>query len=128
MAAASCHHSFRNSQTYIFTSSIAVNHVVKATQGAETAIAYVYCDYQDPKTQSEVELLCSITRQLAEQTNPLPPEIKEFRDKSAQKRRNPTEDERISLIRSICLVFQKTYIFIDALVTFACLNHLFYNF
>ena len=85
------------------------------------AIAYIYCDYKNAKTQSEVELLASITRQLAEQTSPLPPEVKVFHEKDAQRRRNPTNDERISLFRSICVLFQTIYVFIDALVIFPCL-------
>ncbi len=121
MVAASHHHSFHNPQAYISTRSIAVNHVGEATQGRKAAIAYVYCDYKDARTQSEHELLSSITQQLAEQTSPLPPEVKAFRDKEKQERRNPTDNERISLLRSICLLFQTTYVFIDALVIFSYL-------
>lgn len=105
-----------NPQAYIFNRSIVVNHVGEATQGRKVAIAYIYCDYKDAKTQSELELLSSIIRQLAEQTSPLPPEVKAFRDKDTQERRNPTDDERVSLLRSLCLLFRTTYVFIDALV------------
>lgn len=55
--------------------------------------------------------------QLAKELNPLPPEVKIFCDKDAKERRNPTEGERILLLRSICSYFQTTYVFIDALVT-----------
>ncbi|KAI9742546.1 MAG: hypothetical protein M1818_003686 [Claussenomyces sp. TS43310] len=81
----------------------------------KAAIAHVYCDYKDLKTQSEVELLSSITRQLAEQTSTMPPAVKKFCEKNAQKRRNSTDEEWISLVQSICLHFQKTYVFVDAL-------------
>ena len=54
--------------------------------------------------------------QLAKELNPLPPEVKAFCEKDAKERRNPTEGERISLLRSICTYFQTTYVFIDALV------------
>lgn len=80
------------------------------------------------KTQSEVELLSSITRQLAEQISPLPPEVKAFRDKDTQERRNPTDGERISLLRSICLLFETTYVFIDALVISPSLTDHFHEF
>ncbi len=121
MVAATHHYSLHNPQAYIANRSIVVNHVGEATQGRKAAIAYIYCDYKDAKTQSEVEILSSITRQLAEQTSPMPPEVKAFRDKDTQKRRNPTDDEWISLLRSLCLLFQTTYVFIDALVTFSYL-------
>jgi len=48
----------------------------------------------------------------------MPPAVKEFCDKNAEKRRNPTGDEWISLVKSICLLFQTTYVFVDALVIF----------
>jgi hypothetical protein len=83
------------------------------------AIAYIYCDYKNPKTQSELKLLSSITRQLTEQASSIPPAVKQFCDKNAEKRRNPTGDEWTSLINSICLLFQKTYVFIDAIVRFS---------
>ena len=55
--------------------------------------------------------------QVAKELNPLPPEVKAFCEKDAKERRNPTEGERISLLRSICSYFQTTYVLIDALVT-----------
>ena len=128
MVVISYHHSLHNPQAYTSDRSLAVNHVGEATQGRKAAIAYIYCDYKDAKTQSELELLSSITRQLAEQTSPLPPEVKSFCDKNTHSRRNPTDDERISILRSICLRFQTTYVFIDALVTFSYLAGRFNNF
>ena len=98
------------------TRSLVITYVAEATRGKKAAMAYVYCDYKDTRTQSAIGLFSSITRQLAEQISPLPPEVKAFRDKDIQERRNPTDGERISLLRSICLFFQTTYVFIDALV------------
>ncbi|KAF4627731.1 hypothetical protein G7Y89_g10420 [Cudoniella acicularis] len=95
--------------------SLTVNHVQEAIQGTKVAIAYIYCDYKNPKTQSELELFASITRQLTEQTSSMPTEVKEFCDKNAEKRRNPTGEEWIALAKSICLLFKTTYIFVDAL-------------
>lgn len=89
------------------------------TQGKKAGIAYIYCDYQDARTLSAPHLFSSIIRQLAEQTSPLPAEVKAFYEKDSQMKRNPTDDERISLLRSICHFFQITYIFIDALVVFS---------
>ena len=105
--------------------SLAVNHVQEATQGTKAAIAYIYCDYKNPRTQSELELLSSLTRQLTEQTSSMPTAVKEFCDKNAERRRNPTGDEWISLVKSLCLLFRTTYIFVDALVIFFILNNRF---
>ncbi len=102
--------------------SLAVDHVQEATRGTEAAIVYIYCDYKNPRTQSELELLSSIARQLIEQTRSIPAAVKEFCDKNAEKRRHPTGDEWTSLVESICLLFQTTYIFVDALVVFVSLT------
>ncbi len=98
------------------TRSFAVDHVQETIEGTKAAIAYIYCDYKDKKTQSELALLSSIARQLTEQTSSIPPIVQEFCEKNAQKRRNPTGDEWTLLIKSICVLFQTTFIFIDAIV------------
>ncbi|ELR06088.1 hypothetical protein VC83_07746 [Pseudogymnoascus destructans] len=95
--------------------SFVVDHIQEAIQGTKAATAYLYCDYKNPKTQSELELLSSVARQLAEQTSSMPSAVNEFCDKNAEKRRNPTGDEWIALIKSISHVFQRTYLFVDAL-------------
>jgi hypothetical protein len=63
-----------------------------------------------------VELLSSIIRQLAEQCTPIPPEVKAFREKYMDTRIHPTAEDRIPLIESISSFFERTYIFVDALV------------
>jgi len=95
---------------------MAINFVEENTQRSKVAIAYVYCDYKDRNTQTEIELLSSITRQFVEQIHPVPTEVSAFRDKYAEKRRHPTVDERIALLRSISDSFERAYVFIDALV------------
>lgn len=96
--------------------SIVVNHIGEEIHGTESALAYVYCDYKDTNTQSATGLLSSVIRQLAEQLGSLPPEVKAFRDNDLERRRNPTDDERVSLLKSLCSYFQTVYICIDALV------------
>lgn len=102
--------------------SIVVNHIGEGIRGTKSALAYVYCDYKDTNTQSAVGLLSSVIRQLAEQFTPLPSEVKAFRDNDLEKRRNPTDDERISLLKSMCSYFQTVYICVDALVRSFCLT------
>jgi hypothetical protein len=50
----------------------------------------------------------------------MPPEVKAFRDKYTERRAYPRAEERISLIRTLAQAFERTYIFIDALVTLLC--------
>ncbi|OJI96719.1 hypothetical protein ASPVEDRAFT_251254 [Aspergillus versicolor CBS 583.65] len=95
--------------------SIAVNHVSEATEGLNVAIAYIYCDYKDETTHSEFELLASIARQVASHYAQIPAAVIQFRDRNAEKKRNPTSDEWLALIEELSRPFTKTYIFIDAL-------------
>lgn len=88
---------------------MAIKYIEENTRRSRVAIAYVYCDYKDPRTQSEIELLSSITRQLVEQIRPISPEVSVFRDKYAEKRRRPTGDERIALLKSVSERFEKTF-------------------
>lgn len=89
----------------------------------DVAIAYVYCDYTDSNLQSETELIASITRQLVEQTHPIPREVKAYRDRWTEKRSYPTQEDRVSLIKDVALRFNRTYIFVDALVDVASTCH-----
>lgn len=65
-----------------------------------------------------VQLISSITRQLAEQCTPIPPEVKAFREKYVDKRIQPTTEDWIPLIECISSLFEQTYIFVDALVQY----------
>ena len=96
--------------------SLAVNHVQESVRGSKAAIAYVYCDYKDTATHFELELLASIARQLIEQTTSIPATATDFCNRNTGRRRNPTSDEWVSLIQSLCIFFPATYLFIDALV------------
>ncbi|KAI2487146.1 NACHT domain containing protein [Pyrenophora tritici-repentis] len=95
--------------------SVAVNHIEDHTARRNVALAYVYCDYTDSKLQSEVELICSLTRQLVEQIHPISEEVKTYRDRWIEKRSYPTQEERVSLIEEVASHFTRTYIFVDAL-------------
>ena len=94
-----------------------INHVEEVTRRKNVAIAYIYCDYKDPKTA--LELISSLTRQLAGHIGILPLGVKQFHDDNARTSRNPTDDEYLLLVKSISHSFEEIYVFIDALVTFS---------
>ncbi|KAK5085112.1 hypothetical protein LTR70_008066 [Exophiala xenobiotica] len=95
--------------------SFAVNFIHEHTQNNNAAIAYIYCDYKDPRTHSDVGLLSSIARQLVEQTKSLPVAATDFSEKQAGRKRAADVTEWVSLIRTICLFFDSRYLFVDAL-------------
>lgn len=96
--------------------SIIIDDVNEKTRGTDTALAFMYCNYKDTNTHSELALLSSIARQLTEQVDHVPPVVKEFRDQNATKKRDPTGDEWITLINSLVRSFYRTIIIVDALV------------
>ncbi|KAL7936459.1 ankyrin repeat-containing domain protein [Trichoderma chlorosporum] len=95
--------------------SAAISYVEEETLGRNSAIVCIYCDYKDPRTRSEIEIMSSIIRQLAEQCKPLPLAVKVFRDKYFEKRTDPSSEERLSLIKTLSQLFDQTYVFVDAL-------------
>ncbi|KAI0105554.1 hypothetical protein GGR51DRAFT_192971 [Nemania sp. FL0031] len=93
--------------------SRAVTYIEENTDRSRVAVSYVYCDYKEPRT--EIDMLSIIMRQLAEQCHPLPKEVVLFREKYLEKRTYPSNDDRISVIKAMARIFDKTFIFIDAL-------------
>jgi hypothetical protein len=84
-------------------------------EGSNVARAFVYCEYSDPISRSEMGILSSITRQLVEQCPIVPSEVRTFRDRYAGGGRLPTVQEQIALIMLLVELFDRTYILIDAL-------------
>lgn len=97
--------------------SLIVSFLEDNTQRSNAAIAYIYCDYKLSKTLSEIEILRSICRQLAEQLRPLPDHLISFRDKYAGKRSHPSDDEHLILLKTLAQSFETTYVIVDALVS-----------
>lgn len=101
------YHSFR---------SLAIEYLHERSQGSNTAIVYLYCNYKDTETHSDLALLASIARQLTEQAKSIPKVTKAFCERQAQRRSDPGDDEWLDLIKSLCLVFSDSFLLVDALV------------
>ena len=102
---------------------MAVKYVREQSQGLNVAVVYMYCDYKDQK--SGVELLSSMTRQLVEHSTTLSHDVKAFYNKYKKSESYPSTYERLEFVKPILRTFDKTYIFVDALViqrtdTFQC--------
>lgn len=96
--------------------SFIVNHLDNQA-APETAMAFVYCDYKESATHFALGLLRSVARQLAACSNVLLPEVKVFYDTHLARKCHPTEDDWVSLIRSVSRCFKKAYVFVDAIVS-----------
>ncbi|KAJ5775210.1 uncharacterized protein N7511_000221 [Penicillium nucicola] len=95
--------------------SIIINDVDEKTRGTDTAIAFMYCNYKDTNTHSELALLSSIARQLTAQIEHIPAVVRDFRDQNAMRKRDPTGDEWVALIKSLGHFFCKMIVIVDAL-------------
>ncbi|KAK5093560.1 hypothetical protein LTS08_008884 [Lithohypha guttulata] len=98
----------------IFT-SFAIDFVNEHTRNSNAAIVSVYCDYNDPRTYSEVGLLSSIARQLVEQMKSIPTAVTDFCEKQTGRRRAANSAEWVDLIKTIHPLFDNTFLFVDAL-------------
>ncbi|KAK8076612.1 hypothetical protein PG994_003884 [Apiospora phragmitis] len=67
----------------------------------------------EPYTESE--MFSSIILQLSQQISPLPSEVKSFYATWLGKMSYPTNDAYVALIASISKLFQRTFVFVDAL-------------
>lgn len=95
---------------------MAINFVEERFQGPEVAIAYFYCDYKDPRTSSEIGLLSSVVKQLLKVYVQIPSVVKTFYDKHIKRSKPPSFDEWLALLQSVIPFYDKTFLFIDALV------------
>ena len=100
------------------TRATIVNHIEESSEGANVAVAFVYCDYKDPETLSLASIWSSIVRQLVESCQHIPPEVRAFRLKHIEKRSFPSVEEWLALVKKLSRLFDKTYILIDALVRY----------
>lgn len=96
--------------------SAIINHIDTNLATPKVAVAFVFCEYSDPISRSEVGILSSLIQQLVRQCDHVPPEIRAFRDRHAGRVSRPTTEERVSLVRLLAQLFDRTYVLIDALV------------
>ncbi|PYH91401.1 hypothetical protein BO71DRAFT_51045 [Aspergillus ellipticus CBS 707.79] len=95
--------------------SVAVDYLQQSVCGSDIAIVYLYCDYKDPKTRNEVELILSIAQQLAGQMDAVTPELKAFCEKKKDNRRGITNEDRLSVVESLVACFSRVYVCVDAI-------------
>ena len=95
---------------------MAINFIEERFQDPEVAIAYFYCDYKDSRTFSEIQFISSIIKQIVEKIAEIPSVVRGFHDKYARRSKSPSCDEWLALLQSIIKSYDKTFLFIDALV------------
>lgn len=95
--------------------SIVVDHLQKIPTGGDTAVIYLYCDWQDSEAQSIENLIGCLLKQLVETSPMMPHMIDEAFDKHRKGKTPLTLSESMTLLRETCTLFELVYVAIDAL-------------
>lgn len=79
-------------------------------------VAYLYCDCNDTQRQTVVQLLSSIVKQLAEQSESLASVVLKFCSQLEKQKRPSSADALVGIIEQSAQHFQRVFILVDALV------------
>jgi ankyrin repeat protein len=78
-------------------------------------VIYVYCDYNDTKSQEPAHIFASFAQQLVEQHKSMPRKMKDFYEEHKHGRVVPTLNECKVLCEYLSASFDHIYLFVDAL-------------
>lgn len=84
-------------------------------RGSDTALGFVYCNYQEQNEQTVDNLIAALLRQLIETRVEFPNEILELHQKHLQRQTRPSLDELSALFQSMVHSYTETFLVIDAL-------------
>jgi hypothetical protein len=92
-----------------------VNYLQSFPPGDDVCVAYLYCDYDDQKNQTTLNLLSSISKQFALQHKELPEQLKELYVKHKNGQSSPSMEEYVELLNTLSNGFRRSFIVVDAL-------------
>lgn len=95
--------------------AIAVDHIWKAIRSDNVGVAYVYCNYKRRETQTAIDLLAAILKQLVQERPLYGEPVATLHDRHAARRTRPSLDEIRTALNSVISKYSKVYIIIDAL-------------
>ena len=95
--------------------AIAAEHVMRTASAVDVAVVYVYCDWQDGRTQTVGNLVGSLLRQLAEQYAALPEPVSQCFRNHRNGRIPLADTEVMGLFRQLCSRFSRVFIFVDGI-------------
>ena len=96
-------------------SAIIIEHLQQIFTGDDVSVAYVFCDYQDRRSQTTLALLSSLVQQLALQCKDMPQEISDAYDKCSHGQISLSQSDCSELLISVSSRFRRSFVVIDAL-------------
>ncbi|KAH8661810.1 nucleoside phosphorylase, partial [Ilyonectria robusta] len=99
--------------------AIAIAHLIQQFQSDDTVrIAYVYLNYKQHEEQNADALLANILKQLAQNRPSLPESVESLYKAHKSNRTRPLLDELSSTLQSVCNIYSRVLIVVDALDEF----------
>jgi hypothetical protein len=96
--------------------SIVVEHLHSLLQKSDgTAIAYLYCNFNQQDEQKAEDILAALLKQLARDWPSLPASVQALHDSHKDMRTRPSFDELSKTLQSVTALYSKVFIIIDAL-------------
>ena len=95
--------------------SIVIDHLKKMVQGSDIMVMYVYCSYQDQITQTTINLVASLLRQVVQSMDSMPGNVISVFHALSYKNLRPSLPDVVKLLRSCLLDFSSTFVVVDAL-------------
>ncbi|RDL36103.1 Uncharacterized protein BP5553_06715 [Venustampulla echinocandica] len=95
--------------------AIAVDHIWKTFQGDSVGVAYIYCNYKRRETQTTIDLLAAILKQLVQERPLYGESLTALHTLHVNRRTRPSLDEICTTLNSVLKNYSKAYIIIDAL-------------
>ena len=95
--------------------SIVIDHLQQWFSKNDVSISYIYCDYKDRKTQTVVNLISSLVKQMLSQRKDMPQEVKDLYAKHKNGQGSLSPEEHHELLASLPIYFQRSFVVVDAL-------------
>jgi hypothetical protein len=95
--------------------SIVVDYLSKTNQAKDVGIAYMYCTYRDRLEQTPIRLLASLLKQLLQERQVIPEDLKNLYEHHVSKKTSPTLEDVSKVLHSEASRYSKVFIVVDAL-------------
>ncbi|KAL7910736.1 hypothetical protein GGI35DRAFT_478150 [Trichoderma velutinum] len=99
----------------IMTAAVINNLYTTYKDNAKIGISYLYCDYRKQSEQRVEDLLTNLLKQLTQGCATIPDCIQKLYTESKMKLNRPPLNELSEAMRSVCLLYSKVFIIVDAL-------------
>ncbi|KAL6803985.1 ankyrin repeat-containing domain protein [Trichoderma sp. SZMC 28012] len=99
----------------IMTAAVINDLFTRYKDDTEIGISYLFCDYRKHNEQKAEDLVANLLKQLTQRRDMIPDCIQELYAECKKNPKRPSLSELSEAMRSICLLYSKVFIVIDAL-------------